>query len=102
MHELQDTYGTPRTNKAINPQFMVGALVGAGIALLLAPANGRDTRKRVGSAAQKLGTNAKNVVGKTRHFVEGIKQDATSAMKSGRDEFQRSQRSRESGAAWSA
>ncbi|HTK68433.1 MAG TPA: YtxH domain-containing protein [Candidatus Eisenbacteria bacterium] len=102
MHELQDTYGTPRTSKSIPPQFMVGALVGAGIALLLAPANGKDTRKKVGVAAQKLGTNAKSVVGRTRHFVEGIRQDATSAMNAGRDEFQRSQRSRESGDAWSA
>ncbi|HEX5031259.1 MAG TPA: YtxH domain-containing protein [Candidatus Eisenbacteria bacterium] len=102
MHELQDTYGTPRTRRAINPQFMVGALVGAGLALLLAPAKGKDTRKKVGVAAQKLGENAKNVVGRTRHFVEGIKQDAQSAMKSGRDEFVRNQRSRDSGAAWTA
>lgn len=102
MHELQDTYGTPRTSRAINPQFMVGALVGAAAALLLAPANGKDARKKVGVAAQKLGTNAKNVIGRTRHFVEGIKSDAQSAMKSGRDEFERNRRSRESGAAWTA
>ena len=102
MHELQDTYGTPRTSRSIPPQFMVGALVGAGVALLLAPAHGRETRKKVGAAAQKLGANARNVVGRTRDFVEGIRQDAQSAMRSGRDEFDRNRRSRDSGAAWTA
>jgi len=102
MHEIQETtYGTPRVSKAINPQFMVGALVGAGLALLLAPANGRDTRKKVGETAQKLGENAKHVAGRTRSFVEGIKKDARSAMKSGRDEFERNQR-RDESSAWSA
>lgn len=102
MHEIQETtYGTPRVNRVINPQFMVGALVGAGLALLLAPANGRDARKKVGETAQKLGANAKNVAGRTRSFVEGIKKDARSAMKSGRDEFERNQR-RDESSTWSA
>jgi gas vesicle protein len=102
MQEIQETtYGTPRAGRVINPQFMIGALVGAGVALLLAPANGRDARKKVGETAQKLGANAKHVAGRTRSFVEGIRQDARSAMKSGRDEFERSQK-RDESSAWSA
>jgi len=101
MHEIQETYGTPRVSRAISPQFMVGALVGAGVALLLAPANGRDARKKVGETAQKLGANAKQVAERTRSFVEGIKNDARSAVKSGRDEFERNQR-RDESSAWSA
>lgn len=101
MHELQETYGTTRVSKAIYPQFMVGALVGAGVALLLAPANGRDTRRKLGATAQKIGANAKRVVGRTRSFMEGIKNDARTAVASGKDEFRRSQGRDESGA-WSA
>ena len=33
----------------------VGALVGAGTALLLAPASGRQTRQRIGQEASRLG-----------------------------------------------
>ena len=102
MHEIQETtYGAPRVSRAISPQFMVGALVGAGVALLLAPANGRDARKKVGETAQKLGENAKHVAERTRSFVDGIRKDARSAVKSGRDEFERNQR-RDESSAWSA
>src|SRR5688572_11725602 len=36
----------------------VGALIGAGTALLLAPASGRQTRQRIGQEASKLGSAA--------------------------------------------
>ena len=35
-----------------------GAIVGAGTALLLAPSSGRETRRRLGDQASKLGTAA--------------------------------------------
>jgi len=35
-----------------------GAVVGAGTALLLAPSSGRETRRRLGDQASKLGTAA--------------------------------------------
>ena len=101
MHDLQENYGTTRSSQAIKPQFVVGALVGAGLALLLAPANGSDTRRKLGATAQRLGTNAKHVMGRTRSMVEGLKNDARSAVQSGREEFKRSQR-REESSAWSA
>jgi YtxH-like protein len=34
--------------------FVLGALVGAGIALLLAPATGGETRRKIGETARKL------------------------------------------------
>jgi|KBSSwiStaDraftv2_1062776.scaffolds.fasta_scaffold181746_4 gas vesicle protein len=34
--------------------FLVGALLGAGIALLMAPAKGSDTRKKIGETARRL------------------------------------------------
>jgi gas vesicle protein len=33
--------------------FMIGALVGAGVALLYAPASGEDTRKAIGDKARR-------------------------------------------------
>ncbi|HET9252262.1 MAG TPA: YtxH domain-containing protein [Candidatus Eisenbacteria bacterium] len=100
MHELQnlDIHGTGRK---VKPNFLVGALVGAGLALLLAPAAGRDTRQRLGSTAKKLGGNARNVFGRTRESIRGIKDDARSAMERGREEYRRSREARGTSGAWS-
>jgi gas vesicle protein len=46
--------------------FFVGALVGASVALLLAPAPGGDTRRRVADTAKKLGSAAKDKVAEMR------------------------------------
>ena len=40
--------------------FLIGALVGAGLALLLAPASGGETRRRLGDTAKKIGSAAKD------------------------------------------
>ena len=39
-----------------------GAMVGAGAALLLAPSSGRETRRRLGQEATKLGSAAMDAV----------------------------------------
>jgi len=43
--------------------FLVGAFCGAGLALLLAPAPGGETRRKLGETARKLGNRASEVVG---------------------------------------
>jgi len=43
--------------------FITGVVVGAGIALLFAPATGSDTRRRVGETASRLGGAAKEKLG---------------------------------------
>jgi len=49
------------TNSGVNVGgFMLGALVGAGLALLLAPASGGETRRRLGDTAKKIGSAAKD------------------------------------------
>jgi len=94
MHEFPQTYDIAPSTKRVPPEFLVGALVGAGVALLLAPATGTETRRVIGMKAQQLGNGAKDVVGRTRSAIVGIKEDATSAIRAGRESFLRTRESR--------
>lgn len=42
--------------------FLLGAIVGAGVALLFAPAAGTDTRRKLGETAKRLGSAARDKV----------------------------------------
>jgi len=46
--------------------FIVGALVGAGVALLLAPGPGEETRRKLGETARRLGSAAGDAVKRGR------------------------------------
>jgi gas vesicle protein len=70
--------------------FTVGVLIGAGVALLLAPATGTDTRKKIGAAAKRIGNDARHKLDTARHRVGGLKQDAKAAVEAGRDAYMRS------------
>jgi gas vesicle protein len=72
--------------------FVVGALVGAGIALLLAPAHGRDTRRRVGSTVRRWSDGARQAMNRTRDSLNEFKDDARSAIEKGREEYMRGRR----------
>lgn len=54
--------------------FMVGAVLGAGVALLLAPANGRDTRKKLAATARRVG---EGVNGKLGHIKDTVASHAS-------------------------
>jgi gas vesicle protein len=103
MYELQQS-GNQMTRK-VPPagSLVLGALVGAGIALLLAPATGKDARRvvgttakkfggNVGTTAKKFGGNAKSVIGKARQTINGLKQDAQASMKRGLNTFEQTRR----------
>lgn len=49
--------------------FVVGALVGAGVALLLAPGPGNETRRKLGETARRLGSAAGDAVNKGREQI---------------------------------
>lgn len=67
--ELADVLGVVglerRQNRALENLGLiaVGALAGAGAALLLAPATGRETRERMGRELNRLGSAASEVAG---------------------------------------
>ena len=44
--------------------FLMGAIVGAGLALLLAPAPGGETRQKLGETARRIGRRASDMVGR--------------------------------------
>jgi len=89
MQEYPDFNESGKSTASFAP-FMFGAALGAGIALLLAPAHGRDTRKRVGSTVKKWGDGARQALIRTRDNLNDIKHDAKSAIDKGRQEYLRS------------
>jgi hypothetical protein len=66
--ELEDVLGTVGLSRRRSHWLenlglvAVGAIVGAGAAILFAPSTGSDTRRRLGEGASKLGTAALDAV----------------------------------------
>jgi gas vesicle protein len=58
--------------------FFLGGLVGAGVALLLAPKSGKETREKIKEFADE-------VKGKTEEYVEQARERATSALEKGKE-----------------
>jgi gas vesicle protein len=67
--------------------FALGAVAGAGLALLLAPDSGRRTRLRLGSTARHLGKRIGETIDQARETVTELSTDARSALKTGQDAF---------------
>jgi len=88
MQEYPDFNDAEKSPAKIGP-FVIGAMLGAGIALLLAPAHGRDARRVVGHKVKQLGSNAKSVFAKVRGGADDVKSDARSAIDKGRQEYNR-------------
>ena len=74
--------------------FVMGALVGAGIALLMAPATGSDTRKRLRDTAQRFKNAAGSKLGDAQTTLGEIREDAKSAFVAGREAYTRNRQQR--------
>lgn len=61
--------------------FVLGALVGAGIALLLAPGTGKETRKRLADAGERWGDAARRQIDHASEIASDIRHNAQSAVK---------------------
>ena len=77
--------------------FAIGAVVGAGLALLLAPNSGRKTRQRLASTARRWSNRAEETFDQARDTVADLGSDAKSALKAGQDAFVLDRARRESG-----
>lgn len=86
MTDAPDARGTSNAGATLMG-FAVGAVVGAGLALLLAPDSGKRTRQRLASTARRLSTDAGHTLEQARDTVAELGADARSAVKAGQDSF---------------
>ncbi len=68
--------------------FMVGALTGAAVALLFAPAPGEDTRDFLGQRAREGRDKARDAIDQGRDFYQRQRENVTTAVERGREAFQ--------------
>lgn len=96
MNESVQANEIARSTSSMMMGFVLGACVGAGIALLMAPATGEETRRRLGDAAKRLGNDVKGRVNDAQGTLSELKDDARDALQTGREAFQRSRQSHDS------
>ena len=69
--------------------FLLGAAIGAGVALLLAPEAGTDVRRRLGDAANRLSGDLGDKLGSVKDELRQRAGDVKSAIGAGRDAYAR-------------
>jgi gas vesicle protein len=95
MNDTSNNRGTMSAGSALMG-FAIGAAVGAGIALLLAPESGKKTRQRLASTARRLGESAGDTIDQARDTLTELGTDAKSAIQAGQDSFLHDRATRES------
>jgi len=72
---------------AVLVAFVLGALTGAAVALLSAPASGDETRRRLGEKAREGRVRAAEAAQKGREFVERQRETLSTAIDRGREAY---------------
>ena len=65
--------------------FAIGALAGAGIALLYAPRSGKETRKLIAAKGRDLKDKATDALGDAKDFIDDKKARIAAAIEAGKD-----------------
>ncbi len=73
---------------AVLMAFMVGAMAGAAVALLLAPAAGDDTRRSLGERARDGRERASDAARQGREFINRQRETLTTAVERGREAYE--------------
>ena len=68
--------------------FVVGALTGAAVALLFAPASGEETREYLGKKTREGKDKAREAVDQGREYYDRQRDNLVTAVDRGRDAFQ--------------
>lgn len=67
--------------------FVVGALTGAAVALLFAPASGEETREFLGQKAREGKAKAREAMDQGREYYRTQRDNLATAVERGRDAF---------------
>ena len=68
--------------------FVMGALTGAAVALLFAPASGEETREYLGERAREGRQKAREAMDQGRDFYARQRENVVTAVERGREAFQ--------------
>jgi gas vesicle protein len=72
--------------------FILGAVSGAALALLYAPASGRETRERLAERAEDARAKAAEAAAKGRDVLTQGRETLTTAIERGREAYQQARR----------
>jgi len=72
--------------------FLVGAVAGAAVALLYAPATGRETREFLGEKAREGRDRAAEAAAKSRDYLNQGRETLANAIERGREAYQQARR----------
>ena len=95
MNDAPHDHGTSNTGSTLIG-FALGAVVGAGLALLLAPDSGKQTRQRLATTARRWSKNAGDTFDQARDTVTELGTDAKAAIQAGQNAFLQDRAARES------
>lgn len=76
------------TGATVMLAFVVGALTGAAVALLFAPASGEETREYLGQKAREGRARAREAMEQGRDVYQRQREHLSSAVERGREAFQ--------------
>ena len=68
--------------------FMLGAIAGAAVALLVAPASGEETRHKLGEKAREGRDKASEAARQGREFLRNQRDGISTAFKRGKEAFE--------------